>query len=269
MTNLTTHAADDHSPTWSPDGSRIIFVSDRTGNPELQVMDADGSNVACLTNNLATDGSPDWCCPPPLLGQITYVTDRDGTGDDEIYVMSADGSNSTRLTNQSDVDFQPACSQDGNNILFSSHRDGNLELYLMSADGTNPTRLTNNAVPDTEPAWSPRGRIAFVFNSDEIYGMDPDGSNRVRLTNNTVLDYSPDWSPMISGDGMGLVFTSTDRIVFTSVRDGNAEVYVMSGDGNHQTRLTPNPPKDTDGRREDSGRGWVRELQGRWPGVLG
>src|SRR6188508_387922 len=84
----------DGSPSWSPDGRRIAFYSDRDGNAEIYVMNADGSGVRRLTNTKADEGYPSWS---PDGRTITFDSDRDGNF--EIYAMDADGSNPRRLTN--------------------------------------------------------------------------------------------------------------------------------------------------------------------------
>ena len=80
-------------PAWSPDGRQIAFVSDRDGNWEIYVMNADGSSQTNLTNDLPDDTGPVWS---PDGRQIAFVFCRDGSY--EIYVMNADGSGQTRLT---------------------------------------------------------------------------------------------------------------------------------------------------------------------------
>ncbi len=226
-TNLTNNAGNDSQAVWSPDGTQITFLSDRDGNNEIYVMDADGSNEARLTNDAGADQRPSWS---PDGAKIVFKSYRDGNG--EIYVMNADGSNQTRLTNNAADDSGPAWSPDGTKILFKSDRDGNGEIYVMDADGTNQTRITNNAATDSNAAWSPDGtQITFVSDrdgNDEIYVMDADGSNQMRITNNAATDTNTAWSP----DGT--------KILFRSNRDGNDEIYVMDADGSNQTRLTSN-----------------------------
>ena len=98
--------ADGDSLTWSPDGSRIAFISERDGNLEIYVVNADGSGLTNLTNNPATDFVPRWS---PNGSRIAFVSHRDGNS--EIYVMNADGSGLTRLTNspedESGLTWQP------------------------------------------------------------------------------------------------------------------------------------------------------------------
>ena len=124
---LTVHDAFDSVPTWSPDGRRIAFGSDRDGNREIYVMNADGSGVTRLTDNDAIDSGPAWS---PDGRRIAFSSTRDGRF--EVYVMNADGSGVTRLTDNDAFDWHPAWSPDGRHIAFQSNRDGNWEIYVMN-----------------------------------------------------------------------------------------------------------------------------------------
>ncbi len=130
LRRLTTSEANDRSPAWSPDGTRIAFAFNRDGRyyRSIYVMNADGSGVERLTNNSAHDVGPAWF---PDGARIAFASDRDGNGSD-IYVMDADGSGVKRLTNNSAYDWDPAWSPDGARIAFASDRDGNwADIYVM------------------------------------------------------------------------------------------------------------------------------------------
>lgn len=211
--------------------AQIAFVSDRDGNNEIYVMDADGDNQLNLTHDPAFDSDPTWS---PDGKMIAFYSARGGSP--EIYVMDADGNNLRNITNNPASDSYPAWSSDSKMIAFASTRDGPWEIYVMDADGNNPRRLTNNPAWDLLPEWSPDGKmIAFSSNRDgnyEIYVMDADGNNIRNLTNNPTDDSQPAWSP----DGQ--------KIIFTSYRDGNGEIYIMDADGNNLRNLTNNPTAD-------------------------
>ncbi len=250
--NLTNNPRDDWNPSWSPDGKRIIFHSNREGHVidgrptyEIYVMDADGNNQQNLTNNPNDDSSPSWS---PDGKQIVFASDREEPlRYFDIYVMDADGSNPQRITNNPRDDRYPSWSPDGERIAFSARREGHFEnkfaityeIYVMNADGGNQQRLTENRKNDWYPSWSPDGK-QIVFASDrkgdlvnfEIYVMNADGENLQRLTENRKNDRSPSWSP------------GGEQIAFASDRKGDFEIYVMDADGGSLQNLTNNPDDD-------------------------
>ncbi len=232
VTRLTNNNATDWLPSWSFDGTRITFVSERDGNDEIYVMNADGSKQTRLTTNSATDSYPTWS---PDGTRIAFHSDRTGETS-EIYVMNPDGSGVTRLTNNNATDYYPSWSSDGTRIVFVSYRDGNSEIYVMNADGSKQTRLTTNNTITWNPSWSPTEDI-ILFQAGqetrwEIYVMNIDGSNQTNLTKNPGQNWSPAWSP----DGK--------YITFSANRNGNYEIYVMNKDGSSQTNLTNNSAFD-------------------------
>jgi hypothetical protein len=237
-TRLTTNSASDYAPSWSPDGEKIAFTSERNGtlNDDIYVMNANGGNLTRLTANTASNTAPSWS---PDGTKIVFTSNRDGN--DEIYAMNADGSSPTNLTKNAATDSNPSWSPDGTKIAFTSGRDGNIgggndEIYVMNANGGNQTRLTTNAATDSDPSWSPNGtKIAFTsgrdgFGDEEIYIMSANGANQTRLTKPKGHNKEPDWSP----DGT--------KIAFVSWRDLNWEIYVMNASGSSQTRLTHHTP---------------------------
>jgi len=232
-----THSGDNYTPKWSPDKSKIAFVSypDKY-NPEIYVMDADGSNQTRLTHS-GNNYSPAWS---PDGSKIAFISQHEDSYDDayNIHVVDANGNNQKRLT-ESRYDYTPAWSPDGSKIAFASRRNGYREIYVMNSDGSNETRLTHSIYDKYKPKWSPDGsKIAFTSEYDnyyehngyyyytrEVYIMDADGSNQTRLAESQYA-YNPAWSP----DG--------SKIAFTSQSDGYYKIYIMDADGSNQTRLT-------------------------------
>ena len=208
-TNLTqSPERADGSPSWSPDGKRIVFHVFEQGIADIWVMGSDGGNPRNLTNHDALDGYPDWS---PDGKQIAFSSDRDGDWENrEVYVMNADGANPINLTNNPAWDGGPDWSPDGKQIAFFSNRDGNREVYMMNADGTNLINLTNHPADDRHPDCSPDGsQIAFSTNRDgdwekkpndnwEVYVMNADGANPINLTNHPKWDSSPAWEPALT-----------------------------------------------------------------------
>lgn len=210
----------------------IAFSSNRDGDWEIYIMDADGKNQKRLTNSPERESHLSWS---PDGERIAFYLDYTG-----LYIIDADDKNQRRLMdNLVDISFLQ-WSPDGKKIIFNARRPNELlpDIYCIDADGKNQKRLTNSPDPaiDVFPSWSPDGKkIAFVSDRDdnsEIYVMDADGGNQKRLTNSPGGATSPSWSP----DGK--------RIVFISIHDDNYEIYVMDADGRNQKRLTNNSWSD-------------------------
>ena len=159
-------------------------------------------------------------------GVIAFASDRAGNRD--IWKVNADGTEPKNLTLTSpQADDYPAYSPDRTKIAFASKRDGNFEIYVMNADGSAPLRLTNDTADDVAPTWSPDGtKIAFVSkrngNQDDIFVMNANGTNQTNIT----LVPSPDTDPSWGSNG---------KIVFTSGRGGNRQLYTVNPDGSQVT----------------------------------
>jgi Tol biopolymer transport system component len=236
QTRLTTDPAFDGTPAISPDGTRILFESQRDETPmmDIYVMNLDGTGQVNLTNHPAWDERPRWS---PNGTRILFSSNRDGPVD--IFVMNADGSDPVNLTSNAGRDRPADWSPEGTRIAFSSDRTGAFEIYTMNADGSDLVPLTNNPdAADFAPAWSPDGtRIAYVSNPSpgnpyrgDIFVMNADGSDPVNLTNNPDLNSRwPSWSP----DGT--------LIAFSTSRTGNFEVFVMNADGSGPINVSNSP----------------------------
>ena len=166
-------------PRWSPDGRKIVFMSNRDGNFEIYVMDAHGRNQKRLTRSVYSDQFPTWA---PDGTQIAYSSN--GTAAtyamptlSAIYIMDTDGSNVKRVTNYnagSDRpspfynDSYPVWSPDGNKIAFFSDRtNGWREIFLMNPDGSDVTQITFHNTPHFNLAWTPDSkRLTFDARMD-------------------------------------------------------------------------------------------------------
>ena len=216
---------------------RIVFASNRDGDWDIYSMDANGDNLAQLTDHPASDRFPG-CSPNGR--RIAFESERGVTPD--LYVMDSDGSNVVRLTQDNFLEGRPSWTPDGTKIAFSSFRNvvGNVEIYVMDGDGNNLINLTNHKWQDVRPSWSPDGsKMAFTsmrdggFNTPRhIFVMNADGTERRNLTADTQLTNSrnPSWSP----DGRKIAFDS--RRLF---RDGQRDdIFVITAKGEELERLT-------------------------------
>ena len=150
LKNLTRSPGIDEVGSWSPDGSKIVFFSNRDGNGEIYVMNSNGRKQVNLTNHPALDAAPTWS---PDGTQIAFQSNREG-GQDDIYVMNPDGANVVNLTRHPWEDRAPAWSPDGRWIAFHAFQVGKRpDIYVMDANGGNRAQLTNDPASDTDPTW--------------------------------------------------------------------------------------------------------------------
>ena len=222
---LTNNPIDDGRPSWSPDGQRIAFVSNRNGGfIQIYVMDADGKNPTRLTDGV-WDTDPDWS---PDGRKIAFTSKPDGMAA-HISVMGADGDNLFKLEDNA---TNPTWSPDGQQIAFVSWRDRSDEIYVIGVDGNGLRRVTHDLAPKGAPAWSPDGqRIAYdalherIF---QIYVVGADGRNRNKLTHNQEHNMCPAWSH----DGQTIAYVSP-----VDVR-GIDKIHLMTADGEYLKQLS-------------------------------
>lgn len=193
-TNLTNNPGDDIHPSWSPDGSKIAFSSDRNGFAEIFLMNADGSFQTPFFPSvfgIDQDWSPDGT-------KIAYSSGF-GSADLEIWTMNVDGTGQVKQTTATGNDTEPHWSPDGSKLVFVSQRDGNREIYVLDLNSGGQSNLTRNAADDDEPDWSPDGtKIVFSSNrenNNKLFTMDPiTGGSVTWITNDIIrFDVQPSW----------------------------------------------------------------------------
>ena len=151
---LIDSSANDILDSWSPDGTRLIFHSDRTGRPQVFVMNADGSGQTQLTN-VGDNWGGAWSSRNDT---IAFASSRGGRL--QIYTMNSNGKDQQRLMSSTGDDWLPAWSPDGGRLAFNSNRDGQAQIYVANADGSRPTnvlRTTSSRLDSWTPRWSPDG----------------------------------------------------------------------------------------------------------------
>ena len=189
---LTTSGSDSEA-AWSPNGRQIAFTSERDGNPEIYVMDANGAGQVRLTDTSAEESHPAWS---PDGDKIVFDRLTRGVGYDN-YVMNADGSAETPVTEGVD----PVWSPDGQRIAFVYVNN----ITLVNPDGAGRLELTHYPVPTRDshinsydPNWSPDGRwIAF----ERIGGNGPQFFFELRVVRSDGTDQRTAYLNVANGEG--------------------------------------------------------------------
>jgi TolB protein len=180
-------------PSYSPDGTRIAFISNRDGNMEVYTVNRDGSGVRRLTNHPAAEASPTWS---PSGAQIAFVSDR--TGQPQIYVMNADGSGVQRLPLPDSYADKPTWSPAPyNEIAYSAQVAGGFDIHIYTF-ATGATRsITSGEGTNESPSYSANGKhIAFSSSRAgryQIFTIGRDGNGIKQITRDGT-NTTPSWS---------------------------------------------------------------------------
>jgi Tol biopolymer transport system component len=174
----------DVDPRFSPDGSRIVFGSNRTGSREIWTCDRSGANLIQLTSIGAVAGSPRWS---PDGRHIAFDASPQGNWD--IFVVDAQGGPPRQLTNYGGSDSRPSWSKDGRWIYFGSDRGGSPQIWKMSPDGTEPVQVTQRGA--FQPFESPDGRFLYFARApgNSVWRVPVEGGEEtaVRVAPNTAV----------------------------------------------------------------------------------
>lgn len=254
--------------------TEIAFISTRSGEREVYVMDANGANVRAATRSSSIKAFPDWMPNGQGILYSTYLKD----GVQDVFLSSRGRSRAGRILR--DVlpgapKYRGVFAPDGEELALVASIDGAADLFRVRRNGRRLVRLTDNApIIDIAPSWSPDGRqIAFVSDrsgTPQVYVMDADGQNQRRLTYQSSYSATPAWSPdgrwiaygvraegkfdlyLIDPTGEVTVPLVVHRgndqspswspdgrkIVFASDRRGRSDLYVIDVSGGRLQRLT-------------------------------
>lgn len=227
---ITMSLADKRYPVWSKDGQKLFF---RTNNNQAFSVDIATGQENRILNSLG------WICGLALSpdgDEMLLVRLQIGLKDrGDLWVTTIDGSKSRILFRERGLQYDPAWSPDGKEIVYTSGFGGQtFELYCIDTSSKNKRRLTENKALELLPVFSPDGStIAYVSDITgdyEIWLMEVDGNNNKQLTDYEGIDTRPVWSP----DG--------GRVMFVSNRSGELHIWIMNSDGSSPQQLTTGTP---------------------------
>ena len=204
------------SPTWSPEGSRIAYVSFENKKPVVYVHNLATGQRQAVANFKGSNSAPAWS---PDGRQLAVVLSRDGGT--QIFVMNADGSGTRRLMSSSAIDTEPRYSPDGQFIYFTSDRGGSPQIYRVPVAGGDAQRVTFEGSYNVSPRISPDGKLLAFIRRDggrfQLAVMDL-ATRQTQVVSDGTRDESPSFAPNgkqllyateVNGRGM-LASTSSD-----------------------------------------------------------
>jgi len=225
---LTANRSLNLTPTWSPDGRALGYISYRTGTPSLHIAHIYEGRGEVFDTGEGMAINPAWS---PDGSKIAFTSTRDGNS--ELYTINADGTGLRRLTHHPGIDTSPCWSPTGRELAFTSDRTGAPQIYAMDSEGLNLRRISYQGSYNDSPSWSPSrqySELAFTSRIErgpfDIVVYDFQTKQTRQLTTSRGSNEGPDWSP----NGLHLVFTSS--------RTGTSQIFTMNRDGSNQKRLT-------------------------------
>lgn len=212
------------SPSWSPDGRRLAYVSFQQKKPVVYVHDLAAGRQVVIANFRGSNSAPAWA---PDGRQLAVTLSREGGS--QIYLINADGSNVRRITNSSAIDTEPFFSPDGQLLYFTSDRGGSPQIYRMPAAGGEAARVTFEGSYNVSPRVSPDGKtLAYIAREGgrfQVAVLDLASRQRQILTD-TQRDESPSFAP------------NGSMILYATVIGGRGVLAAVSADGRMKQRLT-------------------------------
>jgi TolB protein len=212
------------SPSWSPDGESLAYVSFENRRPEIFIQHLSTAKRSKISGFKGINSAPNWS---PNGKSLALVLSKDGGPD--IYLMNVSTKRLTRLTRHRGIDTEPVWSDNGQSIIFTSDRSGSPQIYKVAATGGKPQRITFEGRYNSAASVSPDGKYIVLVHGEagqyKIAQMELDTGNLTVLT-----DGSQDESPSFAPNGKMVLYAST--------QGDNGVLYAVSVDGRGKHKLS-------------------------------
>ncbi|WP_068809384.1 Tol-Pal system beta propeller repeat protein TolB [Thauera phenolivorans] len=212
------------SPSWSPDGSQLAYVSFEQKKPIIYVHTLATGQRRVVANFKGSNSAPTWS---PDGRQLAVVLTKDGRS--QLYVLNADGSGVRRLASSSGIDTEPAWSPDGQWIYFTSDRGGSPQIYRISASGGGAQRVTFDNAYNVTPRPSADGKLlAFITRNGgrfQVAVLDL-ATRQTTILTDSARDESPSFAP------------NGRMILYATEVGGRGVLAAVSSDGRIKQRLS-------------------------------
>lgn len=212
------------SPTWSPDGAKLAYVSFEAKKPVIYVHDLASSRRHVAANFKGSNSAPAWS---PDGKKLAVVLTKDGAS--QLYLVFADGSGVTRLSTSSGIDTEPRFTPDGQFIYFTSDRGGSPQIYRIGVGGGDAERVTFEGNYNVTPRPSPDGKsLAYIARHNgrfQLSLMDL-ASKQTQILTDSAKDESPSFAP------------NGRMILYATEVGGRGVLAAVSADGRVKQRLS-------------------------------
>ena len=211
------------SPSWSPDGKKIAYVSFEGKNSAIYIQDILTGKRERIASFPGINSAPDWS---PDGSRLAMTLSRDGNT--EIYVMELRDRSLRRLTRNPAIDTEPTWSPDGGKLAFTSDRSGGPQIYEINAEGGEPRRLSFDGKYNTRPEYSPDGKfitLVHAVNGAYRIGILDISNGYINTLTAANLDESPSFAP----NGGMIIYATTGPL--------GAQLAAVSTDGRIHQRL--------------------------------
>lgn len=213
------------SPEWSPDGSRLAYVSFENRKPQVWVHEIYTSRRVLVSNSKGSNSAPAWS-PDGRTLAVTLTL----SGLSQLYTIPAGGGEPRRLTSSSGIDTEPVYSPDGAFIYFTSDRGGGPQIYRVPAGGGDAKRVTFGGSYNVSPKISPDGKTLVYISREsgqfKVTTLDLSAGGSEQKLTDTDKDESPSFAP------------NSKMILYATSVGGRGELAMVSSDGQIKQRLT-------------------------------